>query len=122
MKKPMTTEELFHKILDILKDKGRLPEILDYSLADGNPVPITTYEFELRSNLNYGGSEGIYGLSILTKGKNASTALVHLRRYMKMKKPCTGWPGFWRILWWKNMLTSMGTWMILPGKGRMFMC
>lgn len=60
MKKPMTTEELFRKILDILKDKGRLPEILDYSLADGNPVPITTYEFELRSNLNYGGSEGIY--------------------------------------------------------------
>jgi len=34
MKKPMTTEELFYKILDILKDKGRLPEILDYSLAD----------------------------------------------------------------------------------------
>ena len=34
MKKPMTTEELFRKILDILKDKGRLPEILDYSLAD----------------------------------------------------------------------------------------
>ena len=60
MEKPMTTKELFCKILDILKDKGRLPEILDYSLADGNPVPITTYEFELRSNLNYGGNEGIY--------------------------------------------------------------
>lgn len=60
MKKPMTTEELFHKILNILKDKGKLPDILDYSLADGNPAPIRTYEFNLRSNLDYGGSEGIY--------------------------------------------------------------
>ena len=60
MKKPMTTEELFHKILNILKDKGKLPDILDYSLADGNSVPIRTYEFNLRSNLDYGGSEGIY--------------------------------------------------------------
>ena len=34
MKKQMTTEELFHKILNILKDKGKLPDILDYSLAD----------------------------------------------------------------------------------------
>ena len=56
MKKPMTTEELFHKILNILKDKGKLPDILDYSLADGNPVPIRTYEFNLRSNLDYGGN------------------------------------------------------------------
>ena len=52
MKKPMTTEELFHKILNILKDKGKLPDILDYSLADGNSVPIRTYEFNLRSNLD----------------------------------------------------------------------
>ncbi len=78
MNKPMTTEELFRKIFDILKDKGRLPEILDYSLADGNPVPITTYEFELRSNLNYGDSEGIYldlWIEYFNKGKKCQHGL-----------------------------------------------
>lgn len=60
MKKPMTTEELFYKIKDILKDKGKLPEILDYGLATYHPVPVTTYEFDLKNNLDYGGSEGIY--------------------------------------------------------------
>ena len=54
MKKPMTTEELFRKILNILKDKGKLPDILDYSLADGNSVPIRTYEFNstIKTNKN----------------------------------------------------------------------
>ena len=60
MKKPMTTEDLFNKINGILKDKSKLPDILDYGLAASDPVPITTYEFDLKSNLNYGGSEGIY--------------------------------------------------------------
>ena len=60
MKKPMTTEELFNKIQDILKEKDMLPDILDYGLATSNPVPIRTYEFDLKSNLAYGGSEGIY--------------------------------------------------------------
>ena len=32
MDKPMTTKELFEKIRDILKEKGKLPDILDYSL------------------------------------------------------------------------------------------
>lgn len=60
MKKPMTTEELFDKICAILKEKGKLPEILDYGLGAYHPVPIRTYEFDLKSNLAYGGSEGIY--------------------------------------------------------------
>lgn len=60
MKKPMTTEELFNKIQGILKEKGKLPDILDYGLATHNPVPIRTYEFDLKSDLAYGGSEGIY--------------------------------------------------------------
>lgn len=60
MTRPMTTEELFEKINSILKAKGKIPNILDYGLATSNPIPIRTYEFDLRSSLNYGGNEGIY--------------------------------------------------------------
>ena len=60
MTRPMTTEELFEKINSILIEKSKIPDILDYSLATSNPVPIRTYEFDLRSSLNYGGNEGIY--------------------------------------------------------------
>ncbi len=60
MRKPMTTEELFIKIKAILEGKNKLPEILDYGIATNHPVPIRTYEFNLKSNLDYGGSEGIY--------------------------------------------------------------
>ena len=60
MKRPMTTAELFDKIQDILKDKGKMPDILDYGIATSKPVPIRIYEFELKNNLDYGGSEGIY--------------------------------------------------------------
>ena len=60
MESPMTTEELFEKINSILIEKGKIPDILDYSLATGNPIPIRTYEFDLGSSLNYGGNEGIY--------------------------------------------------------------
>ncbi len=60
LKKPMTTEELFDKIKDILKEKDKLPDILDYGLGAYRPVPIKTYEFQLKSTLAYGGSEGIY--------------------------------------------------------------
>lgn len=56
----MTTEELFNKIRGILKEKGKLPDILDYGLAAHNPAPIRTCEFDLKSNLTYGGNEGIY--------------------------------------------------------------
>ena len=57
MKKPMTTEDLFNKICSILKVQGKLPDILDYGLATHKPVPIRTYEFDLKSNLAYGGNE-----------------------------------------------------------------
>lgn len=60
MTRPMTTEELFEKINGILKEKGKLPDILDYGLATSNPIPIRTYEFDLGNSLNYGGNEGIY--------------------------------------------------------------
>ena len=60
LKKPMTTEELFDKIKGILQEKDKLPDILDYGLGAYRSVPIKTYEFDLKSNLAYGGSEGIY--------------------------------------------------------------
>ena len=60
MTRPMTTEELFEKINSILIEKGKIPDILDYSLATSNPIPIRTYEFDLRNSLAYGGNEGIY--------------------------------------------------------------
>lgn len=60
MNKPMTTEDLFNKIQDILKEKGKLPAILDYGLATRSPVPVKTYEFDLANQLAMGGSEGIY--------------------------------------------------------------
>lgn len=59
-KGPMTTEELFDRIKGILKEKGKLPDILDYGLATHSPVAITNYEYGLKNKLDYGGSEGIY--------------------------------------------------------------
>lgn len=58
--KPMTTEELFNRICGILKEKELMPDILDYVLATSDSVPMITYEFRIRNNLDYGGSEGIY--------------------------------------------------------------
>lgn len=60
MNRPMTTEELFNRIRDMLKEKGRLPAILGYGLAARRPAAIRTYEFDLTSRLSHGGSEGIY--------------------------------------------------------------
>ena len=62
-RRPMTTDELFNRIVMILKEKNRLPDILDYGLATGNALPITNCEFDLRSNLAYGNNEGIYLVS-----------------------------------------------------------
>lgn len=56
----MTTEELFDAISYILKEQGKLPDILDYGLATRKPIPLKTCEFNLKNNLDYGGSEGIY--------------------------------------------------------------
>ena len=58
--RPMTTEELFDKICGILKEKGKMPDILDYGLATSDHVPIRTYQYDLRHNLAYGCNEGIY--------------------------------------------------------------
>lgn len=60
-KKPITTTEHFEQIYRILKANGMIPEtLLDYGCAARVPVPIKTYEFEIRSNLDYGSCEGIY--------------------------------------------------------------
>ena len=58
LKKPMTTEEFFDKMCEILKEKGMMPDILDYALATSESVPMKTYEYGIRNNLDYGGSEG----------------------------------------------------------------
>ena len=57
-KRPMTTEGLFDTICKILKEKGKLPDILDYGLATHNPMAITNYEYGLKNELDYGGNEG----------------------------------------------------------------
>ncbi len=60
-KKPITTAEYFDLICKLLDEKGLMPnDILDYRLGAFQPVPIRTYEFSIRNNLDYGGSEGIY--------------------------------------------------------------
>jgi len=60
MKRPMTTAEFFDTISGILQENGKLPDILDYGLAPRNPIQLKTCEFNLKSNLDYGGSERIY--------------------------------------------------------------
>lgn len=39
-KRPITTEELFNMINGILKEKGKLPDILDYGLATHNRLQL----------------------------------------------------------------------------------
>ena len=36
--RPMTTEEYFNKICDILKQKNLMPDIMDYALATHDPI------------------------------------------------------------------------------------
>lgn len=60
MTRPMTTTEFFDTISDILKEKDKISGILDYGLGTHNPILLKTCEFNLKSNLDYGGSEGIY--------------------------------------------------------------
>lgn len=60
MKKPMTTAQLFYRIKIILREKDKLPYILDYGLATDNPILIKSCKFELRYNLTYGEIRGIY--------------------------------------------------------------
>ncbi|MCD7834323.1 MAG: hypothetical protein LUH00_10120 [Lachnospiraceae bacterium] len=61
MQKPITTTEYFNLICAILRENGQMPDdILDYAAAAYVPVPIMTWQFDIRNNLDYGGSEGIY--------------------------------------------------------------
>ena len=94
MKKPMTTEELFNKSYGILKEKDKLPDTLDYGLATSDPVPIRTYEFELKNNLDYGAVKGfiwICGLCIMMTEKDRRKDLVHLKPYLRVMRQCTLW-------------------------------
>lgn len=59
-KKPMTTAELFDKIIAIMKENGSDFSKMDYASATSYPVPITTEEFSVRVGLMYGGCEGAY--------------------------------------------------------------
>lgn len=61
MKKPLTAAEYFDLICNRLVEKGLMPdEILDYRLSTMDTVPIRSYAFDIRNNLDYGESEGIY--------------------------------------------------------------
>jgi len=61
MKRPITTAEYFNLICDTLRRKKQMPdEMLDYALPTYSPVPIKTYEFNIRNNLDFGENEGIY--------------------------------------------------------------
>lgn len=77
-KRPMTTEGLFDSVCKVLKEKGKLPDILDYGLATHNPVSITNYEYDLKNNLDYGGNEGIYldlWIEYTAEGKKCASGL-----------------------------------------------
>lgn len=78
MNRSMSTAEYFELICKILEEKGMMPDILDYALPDYNPKDMITCEFDLRSNLDYGGSEGIYlnlWISYEVDGEKASAGI-----------------------------------------------
>lgn len=66
VKKP-TNQFLFDKVVEILKEQGKLPDILDYSLHEHTPKEFSDYQFNCGYMLDYGGSEGIY-LDVFVKG------------------------------------------------------
>lgn len=57
---PYTNAELFDLTNKALMEKGLLPTILDYGLAESKKVVIDTYEWDVIGIPNFGGSEGIY--------------------------------------------------------------
>ena len=59
-KKPYTKEELFNTIVEELKRKNQLPDILDYDLATHDEGTIERYDFDFANHLKYGSNEGIY--------------------------------------------------------------
>lgn len=61
MKKHLyTTAELFKLIMNQLQGENRVPDILDYALAESETTEIRNYEFDVLGAVNYGGSEGVY--------------------------------------------------------------
>lgn len=66
MEKPLTTSDLFNIIVKKLEEKGKLPDILDYHLGDGDKL-IKTSDWHLYGKVNFGGNEGIY-LDIYLEG------------------------------------------------------
>ena len=59
---PYTVESFFTAVNGILKEKGMLPDILDYALPGWHKAEhqLKNNEFEIVSKLDYGESEGIY--------------------------------------------------------------
>lgn len=61
MKKHLyTNTELFKLIMNQLQGENRVPDILDYALAESETTEIRNYEFDVLGAVNYGGSEGVY--------------------------------------------------------------
>lgn len=59
-KKPYHSEELFEVLCTKLKEKGQMPENLEYSLPCREKYLVDTYEVVIHNNLDFGGNEGIY--------------------------------------------------------------
>ncbi len=55
-----TNQGLFDTIVEVLKEQGKLPDILDYHLHEHNLKEISDYKFNCSYKLDFGGSEGIY--------------------------------------------------------------
>lgn len=55
-----TNQGLFDKVVEILKEQGKLPDHLDYHLHEHNLVELSDYQFDCNFKLDFGGSEGIY--------------------------------------------------------------
>ena len=51
--KKITTEEYFNIICGILKEKGLMPNVVKCFFATDNPVPMTTFNFQIVNNLQY---------------------------------------------------------------------
>lgn len=66
-KKLYTNESLFNTIVNILKDKGLLPNILDYDLSERYVTELKTCEWDCTADLRFGGNEGIY-LDVYAEG------------------------------------------------------
>ena len=68
MKKQLyTNERLFNTIVNNLREKGLLPDILDYDLSDRDLTDIKTCEWDCTADLRFGNNEGIY-LDVFAEG------------------------------------------------------